>query len=78
MNQNETEELEFCYITVFSLCFNSTSSSVKNLECGYNSVLRRLLCIRMPYSASEMFVIHGIPSFYELLHKYTYIHSERN
>ena len=24
-------------------------------------------CIRMPYSASAMFVTHGIPSFYELL-----------
>ena len=46
--------------------FNSTSSSVKKLKCSYNSVLRRLLCIRVPYSASAMFVTHGIPSFYEL------------
>ena len=46
------------------LWFNSTSSSVKKLKCSYNSVLRRLLCIRMPYSASAMFVTHGIPSFY--------------
>ena len=45
------------------LWFNSTSSSVKKLKCSYNSVLRRLLCIRMPYSASAMFVTHGIPSF---------------
>ena len=51
------------------LRFNSTSSSVKKLKCSYNSVLRRLLCIRMPYSASAMFVTHGIPSFYELLRK---------
>ena len=50
------------------LWFNSTSSSVKKLKCSYNSVLRRLLCIRMPYSASAMFVTHDIPSFYELLH----------
>ena len=31
------------------LWFNSTSSSVKKLKCSYNSVLRCLLCIRMPY-----------------------------
>ena len=51
------------------LWFNSTSFSVKTLKCSYNSVLRRLLCIRMPYSASAIFVTHGIPSFYELLRK---------
>ena len=45
------------------LWFNSTSSSVKKLKCSYNSVLCRLLCIRMPYSASAMFVTHVIPSF---------------
>ena len=54
------------------LWFNSTSSNVKKLKCSYNSVLRRLLCIRMPYSASAMFVTHGIPSFYELLRKCIY------
>ena len=59
------------------LWFNSTSSSVKKLKCSYNSVLRRLLCIRMPYSASAMFVTHGIPSFYELLRKCIYNFSER-
>ena len=31
----------------------------------------------MPYSASAMFVTHGIPSFYELLRKYIYNFSER-
>ena len=31
------------------LWFNSTSSSVKTLTCSYNSVLRRLLRIRMPW-----------------------------
>ena len=51
------------------LWFNSTSSSVKKLKFSYNSVLRRLLCIPMPYSASAMFVTHGIPSFHELLRK---------
>ena len=59
------------------LWFNSTSSSVKKLKCSYNSVLRRLLCIRMPYSASAMFVTHGILSFYELLRKCIYNSSER-
>ena len=63
----------YCY----PLWFNSTSSSVKKLKCSYNSVLRRLLCIRMPYSASAMFVTHGIPSLYELLRKCIYNFSER-
>ena len=39
--------------------------------------VRRLLCIRMPYSASEMFVSCGIPSFYELLRKCIFDLSER-
>ena len=51
------------------LWFNSTSSNVIKLKCRYNSVLRRLLCIRMPHSASAMFGTHGILSFYELLRK---------
>ena len=60
------------------LWFNSTSSSVKKLTCSYNSVLRRLLCMRMHYSASEMFVTHGIPSFFhQLLSKCIYNFSER-
>ena len=37
------------------LWFNSISSSIKKLKSSYNSVLRRLLCIRMSYSASECF-----------------------
>ena len=45
------------------LWFNSTSSSVKKFKCNYNSVLGHLLCIRMPYSASAMFITQGIPSF---------------
>ena len=59
------------------LWFNSTSSSVTKLKCSYNSVLRRLLCIRISYSAREMFVTHGIPSFYELLCKCVYNFSQR-
>ena len=31
----------------------------------------------MPYSASAVFVTHGIPSFYELLRKCIYNFSER-
>ena len=46
------------------LWFNSTSSSIKKLTASYNGVLRRLLLIVKPYSASEMFVTHGIPSFF--------------
>ena len=38
------------------LWFNSTSSSIKKLKASYNGVLRRLLLIIKPYSASEMFV----------------------
>ena len=37
----------------------------------------QLLCIRMPYSASEMFVTYGIPSFYELLLKCIFDFFER-
>ena len=59
------------------LWFNSTSSSIKKLKSSYNSVLRRLLCIRMPYSASELFVSCGIPSFYELLRECIFDFSER-
>ena len=59
------------------LWFTSTSSNVRKLKCSYNSGLCRLLCIRMPYSASAMFVTHGIPSLYELLRKCIYNFSER-
>ena len=47
------------------LWFDSTSSSIKKLKTSYNSALRNLLL--KPYSASAMFITHGIPSFYELL-----------
>ena len=49
------------------LWFNSTSSTIKKLKTSYNSALRNLLLIKKPYSASTMFVAHGIPSVYELL-----------
>ena len=40
---------------------NSTKGSINKLSTSYNSVLRRLLCISKPYSASNMFVSRGIP-----------------
>ena len=42
------------------LWFNYTSSCVKKLKCSYNSVLRRLLCISMPYSLSAR-ILHRAP-----------------
>ena len=54
------------------LWFNSTKSSLIKLSTSYNSVLRRLLCISKPYSATRMFVSRGIPSFAELLRKSIY------
>ena len=53
---------------------NSTKSSLIKLSTSYNtcSVLRRLLCISKPYSASNMLVSRGIPSFAELLRKSVY------
>ena len=59
------------------LWFNSTSSSTKKLKAIYDGVLRRLLLIVKPYSASKMFVTHNIPSFYELLGKCRSIYSFR-
>ena len=44
------------------LWFNSTKSSLKKLSISYNSVLRRLLGICKPYSASKMFATRGIPT----------------
>ena len=41
---------------------------LKNLSTSYTSVLRRLLGICKPFSASKMFVSRGIPTFAELLH----------
>ena len=58
------------------LWFNSTSS-IKKLKASCSGVLRRLLLIDKPYSASEMFVTHHIPSFYELLSKCIYGFRER-
>ena len=57
------------------LWFNSTSSNIKKFKASYNGVLRRLLLIVKPYSASKMFITHNIPSFYKLLHKCIYIAS---
>ena len=51
----------------------------QKMKSSYKNVLRRLLCIRIPYtySASEMFVSCDIPSFYVLLRKCIFDFSER-
>ena len=59
------------------LWFNPTSSTTKKLITSYNSALRNLLLIKKPYSASTMFVAHGIPSFYELLRTSIYRFADR-
>ena len=59
------------------LWFNSTKSSLKKLSTSYNSVLRRLLGISKPYSASKMFVSRGIPTFAELLRTSIYRFAQR-
>ena len=59
------------------LWINSTKSSINKLSTSYNGVLRRLLCISKPYSASNMFVSMGIPSFAELLRKSIYRFTKR-
>ena len=54
------------YMYWCQLWLNSTKSGINKLSTSYNSVLRRLLCISKPYSASNMFVSREIPSFAEL------------
>ncbi len=51
------------------LWYNSTQTSINKLRVSYNGVLRRLLSISYPYSASDMFVSRGILTFGELLRK---------
>jgi len=50
-----------------TLWFRSTKTSLNKLRVSYNNVLRRLLGISKPYSASAMFVTQQLPSFFELL-----------
>ena len=50
------------------------------LLCNFrycNSAPRYLLLIKKPYSASTMFITHGIPSFYELLRISIYRFADR-
>ena len=60
----------YCCLLWFK--FNSTKSSINKLSTNFNSVLRGLLCISKTYSASNMFVSWGIPSFAELMRKSIY------
>ena len=46
-----------------SLCFISTSSWINTLKTSYNGALRRLVLTKKTYSASTMFLTHGISSF---------------
>ena len=59
------------------LWFNSTKSSLMKLSTSFNSVLRRLLGIGKPYSASKMFVSRGFPTFAELLRTSIYRFAQR-
>ena len=59
------------------LWFNSTKDSLSKLRTSYNTVLRRLLCISLPYSASQMFVSRGILTFDELRRKSVYNFAQR-
>ena len=72
---------KFEYVDMYMYCcplwFNSTSSTIKKLKTSYNSALRNLLLIKKPYSASTMFVAHGIPSFRELLRTSIYRFADR-
>ena len=49
------------------LWFNSNKCSLIKLSTSYSSVLRQLLCISKPHSASNMCISRRIPSFVELL-----------
>ena len=57
--------------------YNSTKSSLNKLRTSYNSVLRRLLFISRPYSASAMFVCRGIPTFDEILRRSVHSFKQR-
>ena len=59
------------------LWFNSTKDSLRKLRTSYNTVLCRLLCISLPYSASQMFVSRRILTFAELLRKSVYNFAKR-
>ena len=50
-----------------SLPIDNYIVTLKELKTSYNSALHNLLLIKKPYSASTMFVAHGIPSLYKLL-----------
>ena len=45
------------------------TASFKRLIVGHNRVFRSLLNVRRPYSASHLFVIHGVPNMLVLRRK---------
>ena len=56
--------------TCTAVLYGSTPHLVlTKLKASYNGVLRLILLIVKPYSASEMFVTHNIISIYELPRK---------
>ena len=56
--------------TCTAVLYGSTPHLVKKLKASYNGVLRRLLLIAKPYSASEMFVTHGNSHVFHLFLNY--------
>ena len=61
----------------FNCCLNKIFVIVIVIVTSYNSVLRRLLGIYKPYSASKIFVSRGIPTFAELLRTSIYRFAQR-
>ena len=59
------------------LWFNLTKGSLCKLRTSYNTVLSRLLCISLPYSASQLLVSREILTFDELLRKSVYNFAKR-
>ena len=55
-----------------AMWFDSTKSAIKKLKVAYKNSLRRLLSLPNYSSASEMFAVLNIPSFGELLRKFTF------
>ena len=57
--------------------FKYALRSVRSEDANASDLFVSLLCISKPYSASNMFVSRGIPSFAELLRKSIYRFTKR-